>query len=52
MAIAKPDVMATQFTAEVAARPVSCANAAGASRLMATIDSGNSAYLFIVKLLV
>ena len=31
---------------------VSCAKAAGASKLMATTDSRNSAYLFIVKLLV
>jgi hypothetical protein len=46
MAMAKPDVMATQFVS--AAGVPSAANAAGASKQMARTASRNNAYLFMV----
>src|ERR1700722_18639741 len=47
MAIAKPEVMATQLVPATALFAASCANATGAKRQIATADIRNHAYLFI-----
>jgi len=47
MAMAKPDVMATQFVPAIALLGDSCANATGANKQIAIADIRNHAYLFI-----
>jgi hypothetical protein len=53
MAIAKPDVMATQFVPAAAASPAVCANAPGASRQTPAIaNSPNRIFLVVVLIVV